>query len=80
MILLPILIPLLGAGVALLLRKQRPYQAAWALGCMLTSSTVSVLLLWDVWQTGAPLVWQSGGWPAPFGITLVGDLLALFLW
>ncbi len=78
LILLPLLIPLSGAGVALLLRKRRPYQAGWALGSMLLSCGVSLWLFVDVWQTGRPLVWQGGGWLAPFGITLVADILALF--
>lgn len=78
LILLPIFVPLIGAGVALLLRKRRPYQAAWSLACMLLSFVVSLWLFAVVWQTGRPLVWQGGGWIAPFGISLVGDLLSLF--
>ncbi len=78
LILLPIFVPLMGAGVALLLRKRRPYQAAWSLGTMLLSCVACLWLFGVVWQTGRPLVWQGGGWIAPFGITLVGDLLSLF--
>ncbi|MCL4264110.1 MAG: hypothetical protein KJ069_12880 [Anaerolineae bacterium] len=77
-ILWPILVPLVGAGVALFLRKRRPYQSAWGLGCMLLSCAASLWLFGMVWQTGQPLVWQGGGWAAPFGVTLVGDLLSLF--
>jgi multicomponent Na+:H+ antiporter subunit D len=33
-------------------------------------------LLSFVWRQGAPVVFQSGGWPAPFGISVVGDLLS----
>jgi multicomponent Na+:H+ antiporter subunit D len=29
-----------------------------------------------VWRSGQPVVFQSGGWAAPFGISLIGDLLA----
>lgn len=79
LLILPILIPLSGAAVALLLRQARRVQAGWALGTMVTSLVVSTLLLWDVWQNGRALVLQSGGWPAPFGISLVGDLLALVM-
>ena len=43
---------------------------------MLASLAVSGALLWTVWQSGEPVVYQSGGWAAPFGISLVGDLLA----
>ncbi len=74
---LPIIIPLAGAGLALVLRDKRPYQSVLVLLTMLTSLIVSGWLLLTVWQTGNPVVYQSGGWPAPFGITLVGDLLSL---
>ena len=77
MVSLPILIPLTGAGLALVLRDKRPYQALLTLITMLISLAVSGWLLLFVWQTGEPVVYQSGGWPVPFGITLVGDLLSL---
>lgn len=76
LVFLPVVIPLAGAAVALLLRKRRRMQASWALGTMLTSSAASMWLLWTVWQGGEPLVFQSGNWAAPFGISLVGDLLS----
>ncbi len=78
-VLLPVLIPLVGAAVALLLRKRRRVQAGWTLGTMVTSLAVSLVLLWTVWQDGRPLVFQSGDWAAPFGISLVGDLLAVVM-
>ena len=43
---------------------------------MLISLVSSLWLLAAVWGGGVPLVFQSGGWTAPFGITLVADLLA----
>lgn len=80
LVLLPILIPLVGAMIGLLVRERRPLQTAWTLGTMLTSLASSLWLLWTVWQTGQPVVFHSGGWLAPFGIVLVGDLLsALFV-
>lgn len=77
LVLLPIMIPLTGAGIALLLRKQRPYQAAVTFITILASLAVSGWLLWQVWQSGEPVVYQAGGWPAPFGISIVADLLSL---
>ncbi len=74
---LPILVPLGGAGLALVLRDKRPYQAILTLITMLVSLVVSGWLLLHVWQTGEAVVYQSGGWPVPFGISLVGDLLSL---
>jgi multicomponent Na+:H+ antiporter subunit D len=80
LVLLPILIPLTGAMVALLLRKKRHLQAGWTLGTMLTAFFSTVWMLVVVWSSGRPTVFQAGGWPAPFGISLVGDLLgALFV-
>lgn len=74
--LLPILIPLTGAMIALLLRRMHRLQAAWALGTLLLALASSLWLLAVVWQSGQPVIFQSGGWSAPFGITLAGDLLS----
>ena len=73
---LPILIPLTGAMITLMLRQTRRLQAAFALGSMLMSLAVSTWLTAEVWQGGQPIVFHSGSWSAPFGITLVGDLLS----
>ena len=73
---LPILIPITGAMIALLLRKRGSWQAGWTLLVMTAGLAASFWLLYSVWQGGQPLVYQSGGWPAPFGISLVADMLA----
>ena len=49
LVLLPILLPLAGAALALLLRKRRRLQAGWALAVMLTSLAASGWLLARVW-------------------------------
>jgi multicomponent Na+:H+ antiporter subunit D len=77
LVLLPILLPLTGSAVALLLRKRQRLQAGWSLVAMLGSLAASVWLLARVWSSGQPVVFQSGGWPVPFGISLVGDLLSV---
>ncbi len=79
LVLLPIILPLTGSAVALLLRKRRRLQAAWSLAAMLGGLAASAWLLARVWSSGQPLVFQSGGWLAPFGITLVGDLLSAMM-
>ena len=80
LITLPILIPLTGAAIALLLRKRQSWQAGWTLVTMTAGFAASLWLLYTVSQSGEPLVYQSGGWPAPFGISLVADMLsALFV-
>ncbi len=79
LVLLPILLPLIGSAVALLLRGRRRLQAGWALAAMLGGLASSSALLARVWSGGQPLVFQSGGWLAPFGISLVGDLLSAMM-
>ena len=60
---LPILIPLTGAMIALLLRGGPPLQAGWALGTMLTSLAVSVWLLLRCRRAASRWYSRSGGWP-----------------
>jgi multicomponent Na+:H+ antiporter subunit D len=76
LVLLPVIIPLTGAVIGLLLRNFRRLQAMWTLGSILIGLLSSVALLYFVWTDGSPLVFQSGAWRAPFGITLVGDLVS----
>ena len=78
--LLPIAIPLVGAMIALVIRRYPRAQAYWALGVMGLGLGFSILLLWRVMESGQAAVLQVGGWPYPYGITLVGDpLSALFV-
>ncbi|RJK96154.1 Na+/H+ antiporter subunit D [Vallicoccus soli] len=74
---LPVLLPLLGAAVALLVRAA-PVQRALAAGVLAVVGTDALLLLLRVDADG-PLAVQAGGWAAPFGITLVADRLAALL-
>jgi multicomponent Na+:H+ antiporter subunit D len=76
LILLPILVPLTGAALALLLRRWPRAQAGFAFGALLTALAASGYLLFSIWTTGRPVVFQLGAWAAPFGISLVGDLLS----
>lgn len=73
---LPVLIPLTGALVALILRKRQRLQAFWALGTLLASLGASLWLLFSLTREEMPFVFQVGGWPAPFGISIVADPLA----
>lgn len=75
LVLLPILVPLAGATLGLLFWRWRGWQAAWSAGALAVSLLSSILLLAEAWRRG-PVVFQLGGWPAPFGISLVGDLPA----
>ncbi len=74
MVLLPVLLPMFGAIVALLLRRHWYAQAVVALLSLLGAAAVSGLLLSHVWQSGQPVVLQIGGWHAPVGITFAADV------
>jgi len=78
LVLLPLLIPFLGGTGALLLKHRGGLQPWWSLAAMSAALVSSVRLLTVVWQSGQPQVLQLGNWPAPFGISLVADLVAVF--
>jgi multicomponent Na+:H+ antiporter subunit D len=75
---LPILVPLTTAALLLLVPK-RPLLQRWIAlaGSMLLLG--STLVVFGRVQTAGIQVLQVSGWPAPFGITLVADLLAAML-
>ena len=73
---LPFLIPLSATAVSVLLNRRWQVQAAWSMGALLTAFGSSVLLLIQVINSGKPIVFQMGGWAAPFGISMVADLLS----
>ena len=82
LVIAPILIPLTGAMLVLLLRSWRAVQPIVALGTMIASLASSIMLFSTVWQENAPAVFHSGGWLVggiPVGITLVADQLAVFM-
>ncbi len=75
---LPILIPLLTAGLCLLwghrVRTQQRLAVAGALGLLIAA----VVMFAQVWRDGL-LVLYVGGWQAPLGITLVADTVAALM-
>jgi len=75
---LPIIIPLLTACVCLLSGHQaRVLRALAVLGaCGLLVAAITLFA--RIWMGGV-LVLYVGGWPAPFGITLVADTLAALM-
>lgn len=75
LVLLPIIIPLTAAAIGLLMWRHPRVQRAWAFGALLTSFAASILLLATV-MAEKTVVFQLGGWQAPFGISLVGDPLS----
>lgn len=77
-IVFPIIIPLLTAIILVLAPGGARVQRWISFAGSLAMTTAAVLLFARTQQQGI-LVMQAGGWPAPFGITLVADLLASML-
>jgi multicomponent Na+:H+ antiporter subunit D len=71
----PLVVPLLGAALAIVAGRWRPVQRAIALTALTTVLACAIALLLEVDGDG-PVSTQGGGWPAPLGITLVVDRLA----
>ncbi|MDJ0829803.1 MAG: proton-conducting transporter membrane subunit [Desulfobacterales bacterium] len=78
LVILPVMLPFIGGISALLLKRYPRVQRLWALGFMVATLVGAVSLFMFVWRSGQPLVLQIGAWPAPFGITLMADLLSAF--
>jgi multicomponent Na+:H+ antiporter subunit D len=75
---LPILLPL-GTAAVLMLAPKRPAPQRWiSLGGSLLLLASAVAIFLRVNESGVQVL-QISGWPAPFGITLVADLLAAML-
>jgi multicomponent Na+:H+ antiporter subunit D len=75
---LPIMIPLLTAGLCALVGRRMAWQRAIALVGAGGLLAAAITLLVAVYRAG-PHVLHVGGWPAPFGIVLVADAFAALL-
>ncbi|WP_275288756.1 Na+/H+ antiporter subunit D [Halomonas elongata] len=75
---LPILIPLLAGAVSLVFWRSRGMQRLIAVLGTAGLLATSIWLLATVNRDGI-LVMQMGGWPAPFGISLVADVLGAIM-
>ncbi|WP_338899619.1 Na+/H+ antiporter subunit D [Streptomyces sp. TG1A-60] len=73
----PVLLPALGAGVALL-RPPRPVVRGLS-ALVLVSVLADAAALLVLADTRGPQALHVGGWPAPLGITLVADRLSALL-
>jgi multicomponent Na+:H+ antiporter subunit D len=75
LLVLPILVPL-GTAAVLMLAPTRPVPQRWiSLAGSVLLLASALLIFFRVNEAGVQVL-QVGGWPAPFGITLVADLLA----
>jgi multicomponent Na+:H+ antiporter subunit D len=78
LLVLPILLPLLTAAMALLAWRHRFGQRLLGVGGAVASLAVALALLARVDRHGIQAV-QIGSWSAPFGITLVADLFSAIM-
>ena len=75
LIILPVALPLLGAGVCILVGRSRTAQRVVSITTLVAVVVLSLWMVLDVDANGT-LVTQAGGWQAPIGITLVADRFA----
>lgn len=75
---LPVLLPLLAAGLSLALHRWSAAQRTLSLSVLTASFVASVVLLVEVQRDGTVAA-DAGGWPAPIGITLVVDLFSAIM-
>jgi multicomponent Na+:H+ antiporter subunit D len=74
----PIVLPLAGAAVSILLGRSRFAQRVVGLTVLATLVAAAIALLVEVDRNGTIVV-GAGGWDGPFGITLVADRFAAVL-
>jgi multicomponent Na+:H+ antiporter subunit D len=74
----PIIVPLIGAAICLLLAHRNLAQRVVALvaGVLACACSVAVLAQNLAGGSGGVQLYRLGGWPTPFGIVLVADMLA----
>ncbi len=75
LLVLPLLIPLTTAAVSLVAWRHRVVHRALAVAGAAALLGAGLVLLAVVWRHGICAT-LAGGWPAPFGITLVADLFS----
>lgn len=79
LLVLPIVLPASTAALVLVMPRA-PMAMARALSALATLGLVAAALAVLVQaESGTPLVYQVGNWPAPFGIVLVADRLSAFM-
>ncbi|MBB3191300.1 Na+/H+ antiporter subunit D [Halomonas cerina] len=75
---LPLLIPLFAGALSLAAWRWRTLQRLIAVAGTAGLLVAALWLLAEVWQDGIRVL-QVGSWPAPFGISLVADLLGAIM-
>ncbi|XVX20711.1 Na+/H+ antiporter subunit D [Actinomycetota bacterium] len=75
---LPVALPLLGAGLCLVLGRSARAQRLVSIAVLSLSVLLAAVLLYQA-DTRGPQILHVGGWEMPMGITLVADRLAALL-
>ena len=66
---LPVILPLLGAGVALMLSRRQALQRAVSTTTLVAVVVIASILLYQADRNGPQVIW-IGGWPESLGISL----------
>ena len=78
LVMLPVLVPLVAAALGLVAWRSGTAQRLIAVAASVVLLAVGIVLLVVVERDGIQTL-QVGGWPAPFGITMVADLFSAIL-
>ncbi|WLD92158.1 Na+/H+ antiporter subunit D [Alkalihalobacillus sp. AL-G] len=78
LVILPILIPLLAGAMLVFWRKRLSVVRVITQLITMISLLVSSYIAYIIFQSG-PIILETGGWMAPYGIILVGDGLSIAL-
>lgn len=78
LVLLPVILPLLGAGLSLAFRRSAFAQRVISVTALALVVAVAASLLFHI-DRNEPLAVTVGGWPAELGISLVADRLSALL-
>ena len=78
LLILPIILPLLFMVVLIFTRRHLAFQQTFSLLASIGLTIVALFLLLEVRNNGI-ITLQMGSWPAPYGITLVSDLLSAIM-
>jgi multicomponent Na+:H+ antiporter subunit D len=75
---LPVILPLLGAGLTLMLSRRPVLQRAVSTTVLATVVAVAATLVYQTDRNGPQVIW-IGAWKEPLGISLVADRLAALM-
>ncbi len=75
---LPVLLPLLGAALALAFRRSDRLQRGVSIAVLTAVVVVAAVLVWQTDVNGPQVLWL-GAWQEPLGISLVADRLSALM-